>query len=131
MRTVALLAAFSVVAFSQELKPVPTVGSQPATTERALSESEVLKVQLATTELQLLQERYKIAEYQKEAQPIQEKQMAVLKAACLSVGVPETKMQTDCGISTGYGADGKPILGADGKQVPARVWNAAKPAEKK
>lgn len=97
---------------------------QAAPSERQLSETEALKLQLIAAKVQLLQDRYKIPAYNDELQPLSAEQLAIAKAVCASVGVPEDKINTECGLNLGIGADGKPLLDASGKPAPTRVWNA-------
>jgi|SRR5579885_851730 len=118
---VAALAALSV--FGQDAKVSPSEskgGAQP--TERPLSEVEVLKLKLAMSQIENLQAKYKIDEFNKEAQPISAEQRAIAVAACKSVGVAEANVEKECGIAFGKGPDGK--------EVAPRVWKISLPEKK-
>lgn len=127
------LAALAALSFGQDSKMVSPPAPLPPPTERALSETEVLKLQNSLLQMQVLNKDYKIDEYNSKAKPIIDAQQAIAVAACKSVGVPEEKITTECGITTGIGQDGKPTMGADGKPVQPRVWwqkpESAKPAK--
>ena len=125
MNKLFLIAALACVAYAQDakFKGSPTrLEDAGKPTERTLTETEALKLQLIAAKLQLLQERYKIAEFQKDAQPLNAEQETVATAACQSLGIPAEKIRTECGIQTGLGQDGKPLTGPDGKPVVAKVW---------
>jgi len=122
----AALAAFSIGAFAQSVveAKVPSKTDLPKiATERQLTELEVTKMQLASTKIELAAKKFDIAGYQKEIEPFQADQMAIARGACISVGVPADKVQTECAIQLGVGADGKPLIDqTSGKPVQARVW---------
>ncbi len=131
MKLIALLAASAALILAQDAKVVPSSPSAKPT-ERPLSETESLKLQLSVAQIQLLQKEYKIEEYQAKIKPYMDSQQAIALAACGSVGVAEDKITTECGLSTGIGPDGKPAMDANGKPVQARVWHAIPaPPEKK
>ena len=117
---VAALAALSV--FGQDAKVAPDAKSA-VPTERALSEVEVLKLKLATSQIENLQKDYKISEYQEKVQPIAAEQRRVAVAACASVGVAEANVERECGLSFGKGPDGKELM--------PRVWKIQPAPEKK
>ncbi len=133
MKIVFLLAASAALMFAQDAK-VDKASTLPsaAPTERPLTETESLKLQLTMAQISLLNKKYDIEKYQAELKPLVEEQQAVALAACKSVGVPDDKVQTECALQTGIGQDGKPTMGQDGKSVQAKVWHAIPaPAEKK
>lgn len=133
---IAALAAFTLAA-QPAAKPEPSpasVTAAPSPTERALSETEVLKLTNANLKIKLLGEKFKLDEYRKEAEAITSEQNAVAVTMCLSVGVPKEFVQTQCGVNLGVDPDGKPLLGPDQKPVQPRVWwqrPAAPPVEEK
>lgn len=126
MKALTLFAASAVLmitAFAQDAKMSPTAPAGPTqATERALSENEVLKLQLSIANAQLLQDKYRIQEYQKEIQSISDEQEKIFFEACKSVGVPADKIKTECQVTTGMGPDGKPVMGQDGKPMQGKVW---------
>ncbi len=137
MKLLLMCAALSATMYGQAAKAAPSTEAPQVSTERPLTEAESLKLQLTQAKIQLLQKKYDIEGYQKELAPISAEQMTVAKAACASVGVAEAKMQTECGLATGFDQDGKTMVGQDGKPVAPRVWkippttlNPAPPAEK-
>lgn len=117
-----LIAVFAALTFGQDAKvassPAPPAAVQ---SERPLTNEESLEVENAMVHISLLNKEYKIDDYQKELSPYASTQDKVLSAACLSVGVPQEKLRTECGIA-GFGPDGKQMTGQDGKPVPRRVW---------
>lgn len=123
-----LFAAMAAVMFGQDAKIAVAPAGPPApATERPLSENEILKLKLAQSQIQVLRDKYKIDEYQKEVGPISQSQMSVAQDACLSVGVAKDKLQTECGLQTGFDGDGKPLTGPDGKSAEPKVWKIAPP----
>lgn len=127
----AALSAMILTAQDAKVAPKDTPKEAPKS-ERNMTETESLKIQLAAAKIQLLREQFKIEDFNKQVEPLSSEQYAVVAAACKSVGVPEDKIQTECGVSTGVGPDGKPQMGADGKPVQARVWwNKPAPAPDK
>ncbi len=121
-------AALSAITFGQNAKAAPGDTPAPAQiTDRQLTETEALKLQLIAAKVQLLQDKYKIQAYNEELQPLSAEQLSIAKAVCASVGVAEDKINSECGLNLGIGADGKALLGADGKPAPTRVWNAKPP----
>lgn len=142
MKAVLMCAALSAICmYGQEVSsprvdaklPLGTTTGQSLSTptERPLTETELLKIRATTAEIKLLRDEYKVDEFNQKVQPKSAEQLAVFTAACKSVGVPEDKIQTECGIATGFDQDGKPMNGADGKPVQPKVWWAKPPAEKK
>jgi len=101
--------------------------------DRLLTREEVLMIENSILRLALAQKNYKIEQYQAEVAHIVGEQESVIAAACKSVGVPADRLKSECGM-TGFGQDGRPVVGPDGKPVSPRVW-WAKPsppvAEKK
>jgi hypothetical protein len=118
----AAIAALAVYAQDAKVAPGTNTPTSAPPPERPLTETEVLKLQLASTKIQLLQKEFRIEQYQKEVAPLSAEQNAVATAACRSIGIPEDLVQTQCGIVTGIGPDGKPQLDAAGKPVMPRVW---------
>lgn len=125
----AILFALSLAA--QDAKVAPDPKLPPAPSERQLRADEITAAQLADTQVQLLQEKYKINEYLEKAKAPTAAYNAVKTEACKSVGVPEAEMNQWCGFVTGLDKDGNPILGPDGKPTPAKVWNAKPKQEEK
>lgn len=130
MKIIITFAAVAALTFGQEAKvaPLPAQANAPPS-ERALSETESLRIQLTIANLKVLQAKHKteelqkkMEEFQSEAKPVIEEQQSIISTACQSVGVPIEKMQEECGISTGIGEDGRPAVGPDGKPMQARVW---------
>lgn len=97
------------------------VKASPAT-ERPLTETEVLKIQLVAAKIELLQKKYDVAGFQRETQPLSDQQAAIIQAACESVGVPKDKLQAECRVQIGFDQDGKQVMGPDGKPVTPKVW---------
>src|SRR5579862_8304271 len=97
----AALAAFSVYAqdvktgSEQAVAPAP---DKPVPSERQLTEAEVLRLQLDSAKAQLLQDKYKLAEYQQELAPIMNDQEQLAIAACKSIGIPDALIRTQCQI---------------------------------
>lgn len=119
MKVLVLLAAAAALIFADE-KAAPKKEEEP--TERTLSEAESLKLQLLAAKIQILQDKYKIADYQKEMQPLADEQNALITQSCVSVGVPRDQVQTQCALNLEIGPDGKSLNGPDGKPLPAKVW---------
>lgn len=127
MKYFMLLAAMTALMNAQSVttaaKVAPTESAPVAKpAERALTETESLKLQLSMANITLLQKKYNIEQYSKDLQPLVAEQEKVAMEACRSVGIPDEKVKTECGINTGIDQDGKPILGADGKPAQPRVW---------
>lgn len=124
MRIVTLAALAALTLSAQDVKVDPkSITPTPPPTERQLTETETLKLQLAAAKIALLNKQFDIAGYNKELIPIQAEQNAIAMAACKSVGIPEELIkQGQCGLNLGIDNDAKPMLGADGKPVAARVW---------
>lgn len=121
-------AALSAITFGQDAKIAATPSPlPPPPTERPLTDVEILKIRATTAEIRNLQEEYKLEEFNQKVKPKSTEQMAVYQAACQSVGVPPDKMQTECGLATGFDQDGKQLTGADGKPVAPRVWHVMPP----
>lgn len=131
-----LLAALAAMTLSaQNAKVAETAPSTPAATvpsQRALTEAEVLKVRLDMQKIKNLQDEFKIAEFNKKAQPISDDEQTVFIVACRSVGIPDDKIQSECALNTGYNPDDTPILDKDGKAIQSFVkWNKPAAAEPK
>ncbi len=126
MKHLFLMIAFTGLTFAQA--PVTakmdqkTLTAPTAPAERPLTKEESLGLQLTQTRIVRLQEHYKISEYQAAIQSIGAEGQAIFTNACRSIGIPEDKIATECQYNTGVDADGKPIMGADGKPLAARVW---------
>lgn len=115
---------------AQDAKVAPAPAPPAPASERALSETEVLKLQLTAAKIELLQKKYDTAGFQKEVQPLSDQQAAIVQAACESVGIAKDKVQAECRIQTGIDQDGKPVVGPDGKPVQPKVWREIpKPAD--
>ena len=119
----AAIAAVSMVGQDAKVAPAPAKAME-AKTERALEESESLKIRLSQQKIKNLRADFKIDEFSKQVDPIVNEQRMIFAAACRSVGVPEDKIfaePSQCEFNTGYGPDDKPIVGPDGKPIPAHV----------
>lgn len=127
MKTLLCFAAFAALITAQDKKPAaepPQAIAAP--TERPFTEDEVAKLSLAQSQMQVLRDRFHIddlektfRDFQAEASVIAARQEAVVRAACLSIGVPEAQIKTGvCQPTFGIDATGKPIMGQDGKPVP-------------
>jgi hypothetical protein len=88
---------------------------------RDLTKAEAADLQITILKLHILNDRYKLDEYQKEAGPISQKQQSLRDSLCKSIGVPADKVNTECGIQ-GFDSNGDQINGADGKPVPQKVF---------
>lgn len=132
MKNLLLLAAAAAMTMMGQDAKVASVPTAPtaAPAERSLSESEVLKIRLSMAQVQLLQDKYKLQDYQKEVKPLLDEQESIVTTACLSVGIPADKVKTECAINTGVDGDGKPLMNPDGKPVQGKVW-WNRPAEPK
>src|ERR1035438_6908738 len=118
---IAALAAFALSAQTPSTGAKPEVKSAVAKVtppakpdalapEHVFTEVESLKIQLAATQVALLNKKYNIETYQKEAQPFVMQQQGIFITACQQLGIPQTLMQTECGVESGVDADGKPKL---------------------
>lgn len=120
-----ILAALAAMTMMGQDAKIAKDSQAAVSSERPLTETEVLKLQLAASKIENLQNTYKIQEYLKALAPISEDQEAVATAACLSVGVPKTLVKTECALNL-------PQPGPDGKMIPGKVWwNKPAAAEKK
>jgi len=117
---------------AEDAKPEP----KPVPTERQLTKEESLAFRVFNAQRELLQDKYRIRpipapqgseNWNEDITPINTEQQALVKAVCKSVGVPEDRPE-QCGINSGYDPFGKPILGVDGKPLPAKVWWVKPPA---
>lgn len=127
----AALAAMSLSAQDAKIATpaAPIAPDVKTSSERALSENELLKLQLTQAKIELLQKKYDTEGFQKEVKPLSDEQQAIFQAACESVGVPKDKM-AECRLQTGLDEHGKQAIGPDGKPVEAKVWReVAKPAD--
>jgi hypothetical protein len=137
MKTFLILTAFSAISVAAQpaqksVAAEEKVATQSALTERALTDDEVLKLSLANSQMEVLKAQFGIAElekkyreFQEKAAPIVARQEAIIKPACVSVGVAEEKIKSgECQVSLGIGADGIPLTGADGKPIPSKVTHA-------
>jgi hypothetical protein len=102
---------------------------QPA--ERALTETEVLKLRADMAEISKLQTAYKLGEYQQKVQPKFADEEEVFTKACESIGIAKEKAHAECSLNIGLDDDGNPILDATGKPVKPRVWKIEPPAKAK
>lgn len=128
MKVLFIFAATAALIYAQDAKVAPAASSPQVPSERNLSEAEALKLQLLAAKIQIVQDKYQIPKYQEEVKPIADEQNALATNLCKSVGIPEALVQTQCGIQTGVGTDGKPLLDAAGKPVTPRVfWNKPAP----
>jgi hypothetical protein len=135
MKAIVLLAAMSALMMAQDAKMVtnPPAPAKPPS-ERSLSETEVLKMQNWMLEADRIQKFYKVDEFNEKMKPISMAQHAQYIEACYSIGLTDAEIAAqECGFNIGIDLDGKPIMGPDGKPMPAKVWKIepAKPAEKK
>lgn len=112
----------SLTAQVAKIDPKSVPGGEAKVTDRQLTEAETLKFQLLSAKLQLLADRYKIADYQQEAAPLNGEQQTLFASACTSVGVPADKVQAECALDVGLDQAGKPRLGPDQKPVQPHVW---------
>jgi len=119
MKKLIIFLVFATAAYSEEVKKPET---PPQPTERVLTETELLKLQLAAAKIQIIHDRYKFDDMQKELKPIVDEQNSVAMAMCQSIGIPPEMIQTQCGINLGTDQAGKQVMGPDGKPVQARVW---------
>ena len=131
-----LLAAMTALVNAQApvaAKPAPAepIKQQSAPMRRKFTPEEIEKLSLYTAQLQVIRDRNKAEElekayqnYQQEVAPIAAKQKALIKAACVQVGVPEDKTESgECGATFGFDPSGKPINGQDGKPIESEVWH--------
>lgn len=113
MKQLTLFLILASLAFGDEVPKAP---------ERPLTKEESLTLQLSQSRILRLRDKYKIAEYEAEVQPLINDQQVAFVAACKSIGIPDAKIATECRLSTGVDGEGKPVTGPDGKPVAARVW---------
>lgn len=118
----ATIVVLSLTAQVAKIDPKSVPGGEAKVTDRQLTEAETLKFQLLSAKLQLLADRFKIAEYQQEAAPLNGEQQTLFASACASVGVPADKVTSECGVDMGLDQAGKPRLGPDQKPVQPHVW---------
>ena len=130
MKTIllALLSAFSL--FSQQQQQTAKAGPatvnpsqaepQAQSQDRPLTEIELTETLLAAKTVEL--EQKKIEESQRKIAEAQKKYGEIVNRACLSVGISADKIQHECGFTNGVGQNDQPIVGQDGRQIPAHVW---------
>ena len=103
-------------------KATPPAKPDALPQELLFNETQTLKIQLAQTQMALLNKKYNIENYNKEAQPLVVEEQNIYLAACKQLGIPETLITTQCGVEPGVDGDGKAKLDPAGKPVPAKVW---------
>jgi hypothetical protein len=125
---IAALAALMNAQAPVAAKPDPKAEA-PKPTERLLTESESLKIENAMLKVALAQKKFDIDGYQRTIAEPAAVQHAVFEAACLSVGIPRDKINTECTIQ-GFMADGSPASDDKGQTMPRRVyWNKPQAAK--
>ena len=122
----AAIAASTLLAQDAKVLPpkdvAPTVAPKAPNPERAWTEVETLKFQLADEKIRRLREQFHIDEFNKQVTPLSGEQTGILVALCKSIGIPEPLVQQQCGLETGLDQDGKVKIGPDSKPVTPRVW---------
>lgn len=130
-----ILGAFCALSLlAQDAKLAPPQ-SQPATTlsglttnlistGHVLTEIQSLRLQLLTAKILLIQNKYKIDDYQTEVKPVLDEQHELTVEVCRLVGIAPEAIPTQCAFDLGIGQDGKPRIGPDGKAIEPRVWKA-------
>lgn len=119
MKKILLCAAFALSLAAQNVQDAKA--NPPAPTERVLTHDEALELQVTILKIHLLNDQFKINDYQAAVAPLSKRQQEIHDSTCLSIGISKDKINTECGIS-GFDANGDPIIGADGKAVPQRVY---------
>lgn len=125
-----LLAATAAFVNAQSDKVDPPK-AQTAPLERKFTDDEIKSLSLYVAQLQVIRDKDKAEDlekqyrqYQTDIAPIAAKQKAIVKAACVAVGVPEAAVETgECGVAFGLDPAGNPINGPDGKPVESKVWH--------
>ena len=112
-----LFVLMAVAGFSQESGE--TAPKPEAKKEYLLTKEESLTVKLDIAQIQLLNEKYKIDDYNKEIKPWSAEQEDVITKACMKVGVAKDKIRSDCGVSLG-------AKDQAGNELPAKVWKIEK-----
>ena len=102
----------------------------PKTAERELTNEESLRFQLMQSRVARLRDKYKISDYEAEAQQLLNEGRETFVLACKSIGIPDDKIESECMYTTGVDAEGKVVQGPDGKPVKARVWRQPAPEKK-
>lgn len=124
MKTILLCAALSALAFAQDAKVAKPDVPAAIPTDRALTETESLKLQVLSLKIELLQAKYRIKpmpipsgadNYQDELKPLNAEWQTTAEGFCKSVGIPQDLIATQCQINTGGKA-------TDGSPIVARVW---------
>ena len=127
MKLLILAAIAATLAAQPAAKPDPKATAPAAETskppERAFNEVEILKLRLAAKDIQAAQTKHDIKGFQEEIQEPQATQAGIVIAACKELGIPQEKIQTECGYELGFDDKDKPIT-RDGKPVTPRVWKA-------
>jgi hypothetical protein len=122
MKTTFAIFALASLSFAQDKTPPANLVGGASPTERNLTEAEALKLQLLAARAQIIQDKYKIQQFQEEMKPITDEQSALAAGLCRSVGIPAELVQTQCSLNLGVDQNGRPIVGADGKPATPRVW---------
>lgn len=123
MKVIVLLAAMSALMMAQTAKMVSTPAPAKPPLERALTDTEILKMQNNMLQVDRIQKDYKIQEFNEKVKPFSNAQQAQYVEACHSIGLTDAEISAQlCGYNIGIDLDGKPLIGADGKPTPARVW---------
>ena len=119
-----LLTLAALAAFTLSAQNAPTSKAEKPT-DRPLTNTEKMTLQLAHKSVLLFQEQYKVKEhqqalqdYQKAIAADQKTQYDTIISVCGSIGLTEKDLG-QCGLSDGLDPDGKPLTG---ENATARVW---------
>ena len=104
-------------------------GSPPIPNESVFTADEIKDLQISFLKIHLLKDEYKIDEFNAKALPLTAKQQAIQEAACKRIGVAPDKINAECGVQ-GFGKDGDPVNGPDGKPIPPKVFRIQQPTDK-
>ena len=126
----ALLAATSLYAqASDEPKKPASVAKAKEPTSLDFSKEEILQLRLSNQDMIRINKAHDIEGYQKEIQEPQQLAASIITAKCQALGIAPEKVQTECGVITGFDQTDKAINGPDGKPIMPHVYRV-QPAQK-
>lgn len=123
---IAAIAASSLMYGQKVDEPKPKTEAKaeapkPEAKERMLTKEESAQLQISILKLHILNDKYKIEEYQSAIAPISQTQQSLRDSLCKSIGVPPDKIASECGIA-GFNNEGDQIMGNDGRPIAQKVF---------